>query len=102
MPKFTYPADGLYNRCSGSVERSSKNLAGAISHCNFDIPSDFPYKNYLYGLDEKLRNYYQEISDIKARIRKIDSNFRALSNQSENSAARLIVSKINRRERMIK
>ena len=102
MTKLIYPNDGIYNCCGSEAEQCSSYLSRAISNCNFDIPADFDYKNYLSGLGEKLRGYRTEINEVRSTLKVTDRNFRALSDRSEDNASRLPASKIGKRDRLIK
>ncbi len=101
MTKFSYPKDGIYRYCKSHIDSCSKNLSRAVECCNFDIPNDFPYKEYLYGLGGILREYYSRINNIDSKIQKSNSNLDSLSSDLLNSVNKMTNMKIKERDRMI-
>ena len=101
MSKLIYPNDGIYRYCKNDAESCANTLLQAISDCNFDIPSGFVYKSHLSNLDNNIRSFYNEISNISSKILKIDHDYETLSSDLELSVKKMTVNKVKERDRMI-
>lgn len=101
MSKLLYPNDGIYTYCKVHIESCANHLSQAISSCNFNIPEDFVYRNYLNNLDNVARDYYREISSINSRMLKTNNNFKTLSSDLKTNAKKMTTGKIKDRDRMI-
>ena len=102
MSKLNYPANGLYILVKPHEERFNEHMSEAISNSNFDIPSDFQYKNYLDSLSDTLREYYSRKNEITSKIRRTDAIFSNISDVFTVRASRIITPEINKRERLIR
>ena len=102
MSKLSYPSNGLLSYCNGNLESSRDNLSNARNNCSFDIPVDFPYRNYLSGLYDTLDSYVNELTNIKQVIMNVDKNFENLSTELTNDVNNMDKSIINVRDRLIK
>lgn len=101
MTKLIYPVNGIYPNCRDDIQGCTKKLSKAVANCNFDIPSDFPYKNYLRNLDNKLNKCLAEIDSISSKLKRTDSSFNMLSDNLTADASRITPIKVAKRDRMI-
>ena len=101
MSRIVFPKDGIHPHCRDDLEECSRYLTKARVSCSFNIPSSFPYKNYLYNLDDKINEFRREIKSIDSKLKRIDNNFRILSDDLEISANKIDTPKLPKRNRMI-
>ncbi len=101
MTKLVYSKNGVYKYCKHHINSCANNLSNAMNNCNFDIPSDFEYNNYLYNLDGVLRDYYNRANNLDSKLQKSNSNIDTLSSDLLSSAEKMTGMKIKERDRMI-
>lgn len=101
MSKISYPSDGIYKYSKTKIETCSNDLYNAMSYCDFDIPYDFVYKNYLNGLSNDINNYYKEVNNINDILRSTDNNYSDLENDLSFEVSKLKSIQIKDRDRMI-
>lgn len=101
MSKLNYPPQGLHVYCRMDIENTLKNLSSAISKCHFDIPGDFSYRNYLWGLSGVLSGCRNGINSVNSEIIGVDKDFQDLSDNLSLRASRIESTRINHRDRMI-
>ena len=101
MTKLSYPATGVQPSCKASVNACARELFNAIGYCDFDIPSDFPYKYDLYNLSTTLNEYRNTIKQIDSILKSYDNSYSKLSENLSSNASKIVTSKINKRDRMI-
>lgn len=101
MTKLIYPVNGIYPNCRDDIQGCAKKLSKAVANCNFIIPADFSYKNYLRGLDDKLNRCLAEINSIGVKLKHTDASFSSLSDTLTANAGKITSTKITKRDRMI-
>lgn len=101
MTKLLYPKSGIYSSCKCHIDSCARNLSKAMNNCNFDIPNDFVYKNYLYNLGGKIREFYNQTNNLETKIHSSDNNLYNLSNDLLNDVKKMTDIKIIERDRMI-
>ena len=102
MSKLVYPETGLMTICRGNINRCAEYLSSAIAGCSFDVPAGFGYRGYLNGLGGKLSGYRSECQNIGAKVKNTDRNFAGMSDNFETSVSRINISRITKRERLIR
>ncbi len=101
MVKLIYPIDGLSGSTNIHTDACRRNLVHAYNKCNFTIPNNFSYKNYVSGLSSTIASYVKEIDDIKSKIRYIDSSMNNLDVGLSKNISTDCVS-VKKRNRLIK
>lgn len=101
MSKIIYPSDGIYHYCRNHIDACTSNLIKSKSACNFDIPTNFKYRNYLINLAGLLSNYQRKLDDIDSTLQRIDKRYEDLSLDLTQGAKNIETPKIIERDRMI-
>ena len=101
MTKLLFPSDGIVKVAIEKGTRARERFSSATAKCSFDIPDNFPNRDYLIGLSGNLAECQSELNDIIAKIESINRNFQNLSDSFDENARNVDVLKIEKRERMI-
>ncbi|MBR5662914.1 MAG: hypothetical protein IKX00_04655 [Bacilli bacterium] len=105
MTKFKYPADGLYLPNKSNLDLATNTISYLIRISNISsnsVPSSFPYRKYIFTLDDKYNALKKELDIIERLIKRDDTNMKELSEELVNQVKSLPKETINERERMIK
>lgn len=78
------------------------NLNKAKATLKNDIPSDFPYLNYLNALSGKIDKYIDSLDKLQQTIKNIDSNYDNLEDELLNHIDKIDVYKIKERKNFVK
>lgn len=101
MSKIKYPSEGIYYISRDLIDKS-KTCLNANLNVSFDVPSDFSYRSYILKLNTISSNFYKELVSIEKAIYDSNRRFSNLSEDLSNSINKMVVTKIDARERMIK
>lgn len=101
MSKINYPSEGI-NYISRDLIDYSKYYLKSNLNVPFDVPSDFSYRSYILKLNTISMNFYKELVSIESAIGDSNRRFANLSTDLTSSVNKMIPTKVNARERMIK
>ena len=79
--KVLYSPNGLSVITKSSLGDARTNLNKAKVALKSDIPSDFPYLNYLNALGGKIDKYIDSLDRLQQTIQNIDSNYDNLEDE---------------------
>jgi|GEM_PF-1989460 hypothetical protein len=101
MSKVYYPEEGLVELTRADNEEASRTLGNAISMCNFDIPWNFRFRDYLNGLRNTLDGYNNRLKEVREDIARADGEFTALSDRARANIDAMEPVDIKKREQLI-
>jgi len=93
--------NGIYRYCRDGIEKSLSDLSRVIPNCDFDIPSNFVYKDYLENLGSNINNLYKELNKINSKLKEINAEYVQLEDDLIDSVKSLETVKIKERDRMV-
>lgn len=101
MSKLVYPNDGIYKYCRDDIDVLCRRLNKITLNCDFDVPSDFDYKDYLNRLGSIINGCYEEVKSINYKLQSSNEKFEKVEADSINDTKKMVVTKIKDRDRMI-
>ncbi|MBR3236449.1 hypothetical protein IKF92_02095 [Candidatus Saccharibacteria bacterium] len=101
MSKLVYPKDSLYSYNKTTIDHIDECLERAVKKCNFDVPSEFKYANYLSGLSNTILGLKDKNNAIVDEIQFTDKYYSDLSNELTKRIKNVTIQKIIKRDRMI-
>lgn len=102
MTKIQYPTDGLAITATGSSQQAIDSLNSAIGQCDFDVPYDFPYRDWIYNLRRQLEECRNEIQGYDNKVKNTDTLVQNTTNETVSLISKLPAIEIEQRQRMIK
>lgn len=99
--KIQYPGEGLEPLVNGNIQSGKDNIYEAADKCNFDIPYEFAYRDYLNSLGKQIREYGDRLNEIHEQIRSLDSLLDEKSRKFETTIQNLDEPDIIQQERRI-
>lgn len=101
MTKLKYPKDGIKKEILNDLKDTNTYLTEGRHKCNFNIPYNFPYRQYLLNLNNKINTYQKNIENIIDNLYQIEQNYNACVQDQINNNKRLEEKPIKERERLI-
>lgn len=103
MAKINYPeSEGLSGVVAAPINDAVQNLTSAKSFCNFSIPTDFAYLEYVNNLYSTINDYQNRANKIANMASSTDKSFRLTFDAMSSSSQALDVSIIDERDRLVK
>lgn len=104
MAKIKYSeTETISSLIRNAITDTTSSLKSAKGYCVFNnIPSGFAYTNYLQNLSNTIENYNNRANSIYRTAGEIDKSFKLTFDGMSSNKSGLDLSKIDRRERLIK
>ena len=102
MGKIRYAKEGISPSTNGSNNNFLDELQHAIDICQFDVPNDCAYRDWIYDLSNSLRGCKNTIQGIKDKIERTDSNIATMATEAKSRIALIEPVIIEKNERLIK
>jgi hypothetical protein len=103
MGKLMYPEEETVSSIIlNSVNDSISSLNNAQSNCNYTIPGDFVYVNYLVDLGNTVSNFNQRLVDLYGKVENTDKSFYATFDNMDAYLNSVDTTVLKERDRLIK
>ncbi|MBR2708862.1 hypothetical protein IKE98_00825 [Candidatus Saccharibacteria bacterium] len=102
MTKLVYPSNGICPQCKSNLNDCKNDLSSAANYAIFDVPEDFPYKEFLDNLHTLLTNLSTGCENLKNKLKAIDTCYETLSETFETNTSRLTTTKITKNSPRVK
>lgn len=103
MGKLMYPEEEtVASLILNTVNDSINSLNGAQGNCNYTIPGDFVYLNYLVDLGSLIADYGQKMVDLYGKVENTDKAFYAAFDSMDAHLSSVDTTVLKERDRLIK
>lgn len=102
MSKISINSDGVTPYTSSNSKDFIEELNKAINACNFDVPNDCAYKDWIHDLRNSLTRCRENVEQTERRLNTINSQATELSESSVNRIKLFEPIRIKANERLIK